>query len=120
MNDISESISAGEVHLYADDIRAFAIEATADETICKMQVLAKEVMQWCRMNKMTVNIKKSEAMIVERRKFIGPLLAVEISDKVVDFKEEYKLFGVFIDRQLKWKTRIEKVRKKYTTYIMQC
>ena len=45
MNDISESISAGEVHLYADDITAFVIGATTDETIYKMQVLAKEVTQ---------------------------------------------------------------------------
>ena len=116
MNDISESISAGEVHLYADDITAFVIGATTDETIYKMQVLAKEVTQWCRINKMTVNTKKTEAMIVQSRKFIGPLLPVEIADNVVDYKEECKLLGVFIDRQLKWKTQIEKVRKKYTTY----
>ena len=65
---------------------------------------------------MTVNTKKTEAMIVQSRKFIGPLLPVEIADNVVDYKEECKLLGVFIDRQLKWKTQIEKVRKKYTTY----
>ena len=116
MNDISESISAGEVHLYADDITAFVIGVTTDETIYKMQVLAKEVTQWCRIKKMTVNTKKTEAMIVQSRKFIGPLLPVEIADDVVDYKEECKLLGVFIDRQLKWKTQIEKVRKKYTTY----
>ena len=43
VNDISESISAGEVHLYADDITAYVIGATTDETIYKIQVLAKEV-----------------------------------------------------------------------------
>ena len=58
MIDISESISAGEVHLYADDITAFVIGAKTDETIYKMQVLAKEVTQWCRINKMTVNTKR--------------------------------------------------------------
>ena len=73
-------------------------------------------MQWCRMNKTTVNIKKTEAMMVQSRKFIGPLLPVEITDKVVDHKEECKLLGLFIDRQLKWKTQIEKIRRKYTTY----
>eukprot|EP00112_Aurelia_sp_Birch-Aquarium-sp1_P007570 Seg1826.2 transcript_id=Seg1826.2/GoldUCD/mRNA.D3Y31 product="hypothetical protein" protein_id=Seg1826.2/GoldUCD/D3Y31 len=114
MNDIWESISAGEVHLYADDITAFVVEATTDETIYKMQVLPEEVTQWCRVNKMTVNVKKTETMIIQSKKFIGPLLSVEIADKVVDYKEECKLLGVFIDGQLK--TQIEKVRKKYTIY----
>ena len=68
------------------------------------------------MNKMTVNIKKTEAMIIQSTKFIGPLLPVEIGGKVLDYIEDCKLLGVFIDRQLKWKTQIEKVRKKYTVY----
>ena len=59
MNEILESISAGEVHLYADDI-AFVTGATTDQIIYKMQVLAKEVTQWCRRNKITVNIKKQK------------------------------------------------------------
>ena len=101
MNDILESISAGEVHLYADDITAFVTGATTDKTPYKMQVVAKEVTQWCRRNKMTVNIKKTEAMIIQSKKFIGPLLPVEIADTVVDYKEECKLLGVFVDRQLK-------------------
>ena len=55
-------------------------------------------------------------MIVQSTKFISPLLLVEIADKVVDYKEECKLLGVFIGRQLKWKTQIEKVQKKFIIY----
>ena len=104
MNDISESISAGEVHLYADDITAYVIGETTDETIRKI-------------HKMIVNTTKREAMIIQSRKLIGPLLPVEIADKVVDYKAECKLLGVFIDRQWKWKAQIEKVRKKYVYCI---
>ena len=37
-NEISESMSAGEVHLYADDITAFVIWAKTDETIYKLSI----------------------------------------------------------------------------------
>ena len=42
----SESILAGEVDLSADDITAFVIGTNTDETVYKIQVLAKEIMQW--------------------------------------------------------------------------
>ena len=58
-----------------------------------MQFLAKEVTQCYKMNKMTVKI-----IIVQRKKFTGPLLSVETADKVVDYKEECKFLRVLIDR----------------------
>ena len=42
MNDISESNSEGEIHLYADDITAFVIGKTTDDAMSKMQCLAND------------------------------------------------------------------------------
>ena len=87
------------MHLYADDRTAFVIGTDTDETINKVQVLAKELMQWCIRNKMTVTFKKTGAMILQNREFIGPLMPVKIANRLIDYKEESKLLGVVIDRR---------------------
>ena len=61
MNDIPESNSGGETHLYANHITAFVIGQTTDDAVNKMQCLANEITQWCVKNRMTVNAKTTES-----------------------------------------------------------
>ena len=39
LNDFSESISQGELHLYADDITAFVIGDSTDEVVQKVNLI---------------------------------------------------------------------------------
>ena len=50
---------------------------------------------------MIVNIKKTEAMVISNRNFVGPSLPVKIANNMIEYIEECKLLGVVIDRQLK-------------------
>ena len=116
MNDISELVSDGEIHLYADDITAFVIGKTTDDAVNKMQCLANEITQWCVKNRMTINAKKTDAMSNQKNTFVGPLKPIEIASNTVNYKTECKLLGVYIDSKLTWNTQIEKVRRKFTVY----
>ena len=116
MNDISELDSDGEIHLYADDITAFVIGKTTDDAVNKMQCLANEITQWCVKNRITINAKKTDAMIIQKNTFVGPLKPIEIASNTVNYKTECKLLGVYIDSKLTWNTQIEKVRRKFTVY----
>ena len=77
VNDFAESISNGELHLYADDTTAFVIGNSVDQVTQLLNALLKEIIQWCRVNKVTIHSGKCETMIIARQKFIGPLQQVK-------------------------------------------
>ena len=55
LNDFSESISQGELHLYADDITAFVIGDSTDEVVRKVNLIyIPETCRWCNLNKLTL------------------------------------------------------------------
>ena len=54
LNDFAESLSNGELHLNADDTTAFATGNSVDQVIQLLNVLLKEIIQWCRVNKPTI------------------------------------------------------------------
>lgn len=90
VNDFLESISNGEVHLFADDITAVVVGNSVDQVIQRLNVLFKEIVQWCRVNKLTIHSGKCESMIIIRQRFIGPLQQVKCGDVVLDFTEVAK------------------------------
>ena len=55
LNDFAESLSNGQQHLYADDTTAFATGNSVDQVIQLLNVLPKEIIQWCRVNKLTIH-----------------------------------------------------------------
>ena len=48
-----------------------------------LQVGMDEISAWCSKNSLTMHPDKSEIMILSRRKFMGPVKAVELENKVI-------------------------------------
>ena len=117
MNDLPDITSTGEIHLYADDVTAFVNGKSVDECVCKLNDLAKEINNWCVTNKMTVNVDKTEAMIMKRKRFPGPLTPIKIGKRMVEYKDVSKVLGVYIDNKINWNAHINKVYKKYSGMI---
>eukprot|EP00795_Rhopilema_esculentum_P008026 gene8026-13936_t len=67
-----------EVHMYADDTTAFEVGDSVDEVVQKLREALSQMNNWCSQNKLTVNAKKSKAMLITTKKFIGPLLPVQM------------------------------------------
>ena len=117
MNDLPDITSTGETHLYADDVTAFLKGETVDECVSKLNGLATEMNNWSLTNKMTINVGKTEAMIMKRKQFIGPLAPIKIGEKIVEYREVSKVLGVHIDNKLDWNVHTDKVYKKYSGII---
>lgn len=62
VNDLSESISQDELHLYVDDTTAFIIGDWTDDVVGKMNLLFAEICGWCDSNKLTLHKGKSEVI----------------------------------------------------------
>ena len=55
INDCRKLKSNGERHLYADNATAFVIGNSVDQVIQLLNVLLKEIVQWCRIDKLTID-----------------------------------------------------------------
>ena len=47
INDFSESVSQGELHMYADNTTAFVICDSTDDVVRKLNLQFAEICRWC-------------------------------------------------------------------------
>lgn len=47
INDFSESVSQGELHMYADNTTAFVIGDSTDDVVRKLNLQFAEICSWC-------------------------------------------------------------------------
>ena len=69
--------------MFADDTEYYCVGKTEDEVLSALKVGIDEMSAWCNNNSLTIHPDKSEIMILSRRKFIGPVKAVELENNVI-------------------------------------
>ena len=97
INDLSDSITEGNLELYADDTTLHIIGNNVDEVVDGLNRALSEISLWCRNNKSTIHVGKSEAMIISHTAFYGPLRPIKLGDNIVS---ETRCLGIIIDSQL--------------------
>ena len=113
VNDFPFCMKIGEIHLYADDITAFVVCNTTDETVIALNIPAKEIADWCDENCLMIHTGKTEALIITDKCFIGPLNQIKIKGQDIQVVKESKALGVFIDQKFSWKRQVTTVRKSF-------
>ena len=103
--------------MHADNTTAFAVGDSVDEDVQKLREASSQMNNWCPQNKLTVNAKKSKAMLITTKKFSGPLLPVQMGGKYLDFKTSKKVLGVTIDNRMSWKVHSDKVAKSISSKV---
>ena len=114
---MSGCVTVGGLHLYADDTMAFVIGNNIEEVIDLLNILARDMYNWCNKNKLTVHTGKSEVLIIQNKSFIGPLLPVRMGDTVLKYVTFSDMLGVRIDNKLSWKCQVNKLCKTYNKKI---
>ena len=73
----------------------------------------EKVKNWLASNKLTLNIEKTNFMIVQRNKNIPDNIpSIKIGNKSVREAESVKFLGIMVDRQLSWNVHIQNVTNK--------
>ena len=119
VNDLPEVPSQGQIEMFADDTEYYCVGKTEDEVLSALQVGINEISAWCSRNSLTIHPDKSEIMILSRRKFIGPMKAVKLENKVIKVVNESKCLGVTIDSKLKWKTQVNNAASSMNVKLKQ-
>ena len=65
INDISNfAVEASVLNMYADDVIIDTSATSKDELECRLQVCIDNISNWCSMNKLCIDKKKSNVMVI--------------------------------------------------------
>ena len=78
--------------------------------------------EWFKCNKLSLNIDKTNYMIITRKKLPTVLPNLYMCGEIIDRKRNVKFLGLFIDDHLNWQAHISRVKSKITPslYAMYC
>lgn len=113
VNDFPDASSDGELFMFADDTTIFTIGKDVDSIIVILQSILKQVLSWCTSNRLTTHEIKSEALLLSRRAFIGPLPQLKSGQNFLKFTDTAQCLGLAIDRQLSWNDHVQIVCKSF-------
>lgn len=104
-----ESISYGDLYMFADDTTVYTIGRDSDMIISSLQCILSQLHIWYTANRLIAHESKTEAMIISRSVFIGPLPALRYGTKTIQLKSSSKCLGLTIDNKLSWQDHIRNV-----------
>ena len=73
VNGLPESITSGDLFMFADDTTIFTISKNIDNIILMLQSVLHQLYTWCQSNRLIAHESKTEALKISNQNFIGPL-----------------------------------------------
>ena len=117
VNDLPDFVTAGELCMYADDTTIYYIGKDIVSVISSLNTIMKQILLWSSKNFLTVHPMKTEAMILSKSRFIGPLPPVRFGQGYVKIVNSTTCLGVVIDDQLNWVTHINLIKKRFNSKV---
>ena len=99
------------VVIFADETTVFAIGKATDMIISSLQQILFQLHTWCIAIRLIAHESKTEAMIIFRSNFIGPLPALAYGTKTILLKSSSKCLGLTIDNS--WQDHIRNICKLF-------
>jgi hypothetical protein len=114
INDLTQFSSQSHCNLFADDA-LFYVHGTDIESInSKLQNSIDSIADWYRRNKLSLNVKKSNVMIIHRKKNIQDTIDVTINQNKLIQIDSVKYLGLHIDSKLQWQHHVNNMCKNLT------
>ena len=117
VNDFPEAIKIGELHMFANNTTVFVISESEDMVVDILANLVKDIEKWCSNNKLTIHQDKTEAMVITKKGFVGPMKQLKIGEGNIKFVEFSKCLGVCIDNKLSWGKQISAVCSSFNSKL---
>ena len=118
INDLCYVSNVLEFILFADDTNIFFSHKDINTLSTTFNLEMTKLSDWCRANKLSINLKKSNFMIFQpRQKRQKYDLAFSIDGSPIDQVKETVFLGVVIDENLTWKPHILNVARKISKSI---
>ena len=103
--------------LFADDSNIFASSDGIQLLQSQINEDLNNIAIWLKVNKLSLNIKKTHFMIFTKRKNKVTDVAIYIEDNAITEVSQTKFLGVYIDNKLTWKKHIHYIAGKLSRRI---
>ena len=114
INDLPNSTDYFQFRLFADDSNLFHTFPKGKTEIVMKEVneQLKEVQTWCIVNKLTINLKKTNYMVIKGPKQSFTIEGVlKVSETIIDRVHVASFLGIQMDDSLMWKDQVQCVNK---------
>ena len=125
INDLPASSEYFTFKFFADDTNLFHTFPARENDIDMLQINRhlQDVVNWCKVNKLTINISKTNYIVIRgRHRSVNILGEMKIANIVIKEVDGESFVGLNIDKHLNWKMHIKKVnaniRKKSLVFCI--
>lgn len=121
INDISRIFNCAKFHLFADDTIIYLSGKNCRSTIEILNQELEKLMNWLNGNKLKINVAKTKAMMLGKKKFREELKTlkdgISIGGSEIEMVEEMKYLGLIVDCQLNFKSHVNYMCKKISSKL---
>ena len=121
INDLPLSISSCVLDLFADDATLSSSDPSVLSLTNRLNADLENFQDWCKKNKMVLNIPKTKAMFISSRNAANRIMEnppdLKISNETIQLSSNEKLLGVNIDNTLSWTFQVENTVKKCNSLL---
>ena len=98
--------------IFADDTKLFYASDDPNDLSATVNSELDKLFEYCRVNKLTVNLKKTNYMLISSRQ-----KKWQISVHNLEQKDYIKYLGIYLDKNLTWEPQINHIRSKLSKNI---
>ena len=119
INDISSKGRDVNIYLYADDLNLYASGFQLCDVQDKLQGNINYIMEWCKVNNMSLNPSESTCMTIASSYKLMSLspLQLKVNSQPLSNVFIQEILGVYVDNKLNWHAQIDSVCRKLNTKI---
>ena len=117
INDLANVCKHTFPLLYADDTNLFISGEDLPQVVHLINEELQEIAFWLKVNKLSLNIKKTHYMLFTSNRKAKPDIAISIEGYPIDEVSYTKFLGVYIDNRLNWKKHISVISGKVSKAI---
>ena len=111
INDLPNASNL-KVTLFADDAILICMDKNPNILQHKTNAELKKIEDWVKTNKLTINYKKTNYMIITKRKINKSLFKIQIGQNEIIQKDSVKYLGIIIDNKMNWTQHINYLNSK--------
>jgi hypothetical protein len=121
INDMPLVMPEVKVHMYADDTTIYVIGKCKSSIEKALQQALNALTSWCSSNRMVINVKKSNCMLIcspqKRRYLMDSSLNLKVSDEKLSCVNNMKILGIIFDNALSWRDHVSQMCGKLSMLI---
>lgn len=121
INDLPDCVNDVNISMYADDTALYTSSKCIHTLVDNLNKDLSKVKKWLTKNKLSLNVDKSEIMIIASRQKIVQIndmdLNVNIEGSKLQRVHKCKHLGVFVDENLTWHEQVCQTRRKVLSGI---